>query len=58
MNRVFGFLGVHPQDIDDTAAKNTRSYNPISETARKTLQEFYAPYNQKLFDMIGRHLEW
>ena len=58
MADVFQFVGLPPHSLDDTSAKNTRaSKSPMDDKARQLLQDFYAPYNEKLFELIGRRLE-
>lgn len=55
---VFDYLALPPHDIVDLDAKNTRKYEPMPEDCRRALQEFYAPYNAKLFELLGRTLVW
>jgi hypothetical protein len=56
--QVFEFLGLPPHRIIDPVAKNTRKYEPMSEATRDMLRQFYAPFNQQLFDLLGREFEW
>ena len=58
MEEVFAFLHLPPHDLEDVEAKNTRSYAPMPEVCRQLLEEFYAPYNAKLFEMLNRELVW
>eukprot|EP01041_Mallomonas_annulata_P003704 gene3704-7366_t len=58
MTDVYGFLGLRPHDIEDVSAKNTRAYEPMSTEGRERLTAFYEPYNNKLWEMLGRVLEW
>lgn len=58
MNSVFKFLGVPPQDVEDTAPKNSRVYEPISPEVESILKAFYEPYNMRLYELIGRQLGW
>lgn len=55
---VFSYLNLPPHDISDLEAKNSREYEPMPESCRQTLQDFYAPYNDKLFELLGRTLVW
>ena len=58
MGEVFSFLGLPPSEISDLSAKNTRQYSEeMSATAAKKLEEFYAPFNERLFDFLGRTIE-
>ncbi len=54
VGKVFAFLGLPPHDIIDTEAKNTRQYEQLNERMKARLAAFYAPFNEKLFEMLGR----
>jgi hypothetical protein len=58
MDQVFAFLELPKHRIEDISAKNTRKYAPLSSLMRQKLSEFYAPYNEKLDDLLGRNLNW
>ncbi|KAJ0407958.1 hypothetical protein ATCC90586_001986 [Pythium insidiosum] len=58
MDRVFEFLELPPHRIEDASAKNTRRYEPMGEATRAKLAAFYAPYNAKLNELLGRDLGW
>ncbi|KAF1332322.1 Glucosamine 3-sulfotransferase 1, partial [Globisporangium splendens] len=58
MDKVFEFLELPPHRIEDISAKNTRKYEPLLPATRAKLAAFYAPYNQKLNERIGRDLGW
>lgn len=58
LNSVFEFISLPPSDIEDVEPKNARNYSEMSPQARARLEEFYAPYNEKLFSLLGRRLEW
>lgn len=42
----------------DLEAKNTRSYPEIDPQVKQTLADFYAPFNARLYGLIGRDLAW
>uniref|UniRef100_M4BDP3 Aspartyl/asparaginy/proline hydroxylase domain-containing protein n=1 Tax=Hyaloperonospora arabidopsidis (strain Emoy2) TaxID=559515 RepID=M4BDP3_HYAAE len=58
MDKVFKFLDLPYHRIKDPSAKNTRKYDPMDDAVRAKLAAFYAPYNEKLYEMLGRHLGW
>lgn len=58
MDRLFAFVGIPTHDIVDLDAKNTRQYSSMSPAARALLEEYYAPFNDKLFQMLDRQLTW
>ena len=55
-SQVYDFLGLPPHTIIDTAARNTRAYEPIKPETRARLAEFYAPFNRQLFALLGREM--
>jgi hypothetical protein len=60
MDSVFQFVGLPPHKLADTTPKNTRPTEaPMDEKARQMLQDFYEPYNERLFALLGRRLvDW
>lgn len=58
MDKVFNFLDLPYHRIKDTSAKNTRKYDPIDDAVRAKLAAFYAPYNEKLYAILGRDMAW
>lgn len=58
MNKVFKFLDLPYHRIEDTSAKNTRTYSPIEEAVRAKLAAFYKPFNEKLYTLLGRDMGW
>ncbi|KAL4109441.1 hypothetical protein PRIC1_001141 [Phytophthora ramorum] len=58
MDKVFNFLDLPYHRIKDTSAKNTRKYDPIDDAVRAKLAAFYAPYNEKLYLILGRDMGW
>ncbi|KAK1931909.1 Membrane-associated sulfotransferase kil1 [Phytophthora citrophthora] len=58
MDKVFNFLDLPYHRIKDTSAKNTRKYDPIDDSVRAKLTAFYAPYNEKLYALLGRDIGW
>ncbi|KAJ0401542.1 hypothetical protein P43SY_007256 [Pythium insidiosum] len=57
-NKAFEFLGVAPCEVVDTERKNTRAYAPMDDALRQRLEAFYAPFNQQLFELLGRRFAW
>ena len=58
IEKVLSFIGIPPHDIDDLEPKNTRNYEPMSETTRRRLEQFYEPYNQRLWKLLNRNIDW
>ena len=53
MDDVFRFVDLPPHDLEDFEKKNSREYDKMDSTVRQILEEFYAPYNVALMNMIG-----
>jgi hypothetical protein len=59
MEKVFQFIGIPYEEIADTNAKNTRAYQrKINEETKVLLEEFYKPYNERLFRALGYNISW
>lgn len=58
MNDVFSFLQLPPLDELDIEPKNTRKYDPLDVETRQRLDEFFRPYNERLFALLGRVMQW
>ncbi|EQC28541.1 hypothetical protein SDRG_13619 [Saprolegnia diclina VS20] len=48
VNEALTFLGLPPHVLQDTAAHNTRAYDPMPAAAKAKLEAFYAPFNAHL----------
>jgi hypothetical protein len=56
-NQVLRFLGLEPFDLPNEMELNTGKYNEeMNTTTRERLEEFYEPYNQELYALLGK--EW
>ncbi len=58
MNAVFDYLQLPHHTYTEVEAKNSRKYEPMSAESRAILDAFYAPYNDALFQLLGKELEW
>lgn len=56
--QVIQFLGLPDVQIRDFHARNTRSYSRMNPRIRKYLIDYFAPYNQKLYELVGAHFDW
>jgi hypothetical protein len=56
-NQVLRFLGLEPFDLPNEMELNTGKYSEeMNTTTRARLEEFYEPYNQELYALLGK--EW
>jgi len=59
MDKIFAHVGLPPHEIEEQnlTAKNVRPANePMSSDVRDRLERFYEPFNQRLFEILGRNL--
>jgi hypothetical protein len=58
MKGVFEFINLPPIKIEDTTAKNVRTASaPIDDVSQTLLREYFAPYNERLFQLLGKKIE-
>ena len=53
MDGVFEFIGLPPHDLEDFEKQNSRDYDEMDSDIRQLLEEFYAPCNVALMNMLG-----
>ena len=58
MNSVFDYLHLPHHTYTAAEAKNSRKYEPMSAESRALLDSFYAPYNEALFQLLDKKLDW
>eukprot|EP00752_Nemacystus_decipiens_P017805 g15963.t1 len=64
IEEVYRFLGLCPVDISKlepenvTNSPNIPEHMKITAESYKALQEFYEPFNKKLYKLLGRDLGW
>jgi hypothetical protein len=62
LNEVTDFLGVSSFDFSNIDLKDIHKSKykgkSIDENSRKVLRDFYKPYNEKLFNLIGKKYNW
>lgn len=58
MDIVFDYLGLPESDVADVSPKNTRQYDEMPEDCRQILNDFYEPFNHRLWTLLQRQLEW
>jgi hypothetical protein len=65
LKRVEDFLGIshfnYPllKKIEDNAIRNKRKYNgKMDQNSRQLIHEFYKPYNEILYGMLGKNFGW
>lgn len=57
-DKIISFLGLSPHPIDFPKKYKEFKYPPMNETTRQKLNQFFEPYNEKLFELIGEQFDW
>ena len=58
ISEIFEFLEVPIQKISDLTKQNEIKYPKMKDSTREILINFFKPYNEKLFGMLGRRFNW
>lgn len=58
LNEIFLFLGTHPFQIPTPEIRKAAKYNKMNNDTRKLLIDYFRPYNQKLYQSIGKKFDW
>jgi len=59
LRRTHEFLGAEPYDLEEYPRYNRGSYNTkMSPALRTKLVDFFAPHNQRLYDLVGEDFGW
>lgn len=58
-DKVLEFLNVEPYILNDAKPKNVGSYNKENQTElRQELQQYFKPYNDRLYSFLGEDFGW
>lgn len=60
-NETLSWIGLDKLELDesDFEKKHSRSYGkPMDQQTKKILSDFYRPYNEKLYELIGEDYRW
>ena len=56
---VLEFLGLGPHVLEKADRRNVGKYTePMSDELREDLREYFAPHNERLYEMVGRDFGW
>lgn len=58
MKKVFEFLGLPNCPSNNYPKVNAGSYNQVDPDLRKTLAEYFTPYNRQLEEYLGMKFDW
>ena len=59
LSDVFEFLSLPSYDkVNFEKKHNVSKYEPMSDSSRRILKEFFKPYNKNLYEFLKRNFEW
>ena len=58
LGQVFSFLGLPEYKVKNPQKQKAAKYPQMSPETRKFLADYFRPYNQQLYDLLGRKFEW
>jgi hypothetical protein len=58
MNRVCEFLDLSPIRLSNPKPVGSRRYEAMTPETRLRLQEYFAPHNDRLFELLGERFDW
>jgi hypothetical protein len=58
MNEVFAFLGLDSFTMSTENGEKNSDYPPMDPEMRKTLLEYFKPYNADLEELLGQKFNW
>ncbi|MEH7385241.1 sulfotransferase domain-containing protein [Bacillus sp. JJ1521] len=56
--QVTDFLGISEFDFSEHKQWNVGQYNRMEEQLREWLKLFFKPHNERLYQLLGRNLDW
>ena len=58
LNQIFDFLEIKHVKIKDITKHNVRKFPPMEQKTRDYLLDFFRPYNESLYKLIGKKFDW
>ena len=58
LSRIFNFLDIPDQKIIDLTKQNKIVYPKMKDSTRDFLVDYFKPYNEKLFELLGERFDW
>ena len=58
LKQVLEFLDLPEYQLSEYQNANPGSYQPVNESVRDWLRDYFRPYNQQLEEYLGRKLDW
>ncbi len=57
-NQIFNFIGVDNYKVNTQQNHNVSKYETMKPQTRKKLTEYFQPYNEKLYKLLGINYNW
>lgn len=58
LRRTFDFLGLPQREATEGSRLHTAEYAPLPPETRRSLQEYFRPHNERLYELIGADFAW
>ena len=58
LKQIFAFLEIKQVKIPDITKQNVRKFSPMKQDTRDNLVDFFKPYNESLYNLIGKRFDW
>ena len=58
LDKIFEFLNVPHFKLRQEERWNVGEYKKMKESTRKTLQDFFKPYNERLYKLLSQNFSW
>ena len=58
LGKTLDFLGLPRTGIAAAADRNVGAYDPPATVIEQALRDYFAPHNERLFDLLGRRFDW
>lgn len=56
--KVIDFLGLPAYELNEYKKYNKANYQKMEKAIRKRLIDYFAPHNQRLYDILGESFDW
>ena len=58
LTKTFEFLGLTDFHVKNKIAHNVGKYKKMNEKTKQKLINYFKPYNQELYKILGKDLNW
>ena len=58
LDKIFEFLNLSSFQLKQEERWNVGKYEKMKESTRKTLIDYFKPYNERLYKLLGQNFGW